>query len=171
MRIDDGAIVAVRREWNGWRTAMVPVTDLDNVHWFQPARAPRPLIHADVSCTKFLSGDPLQGCPLTPHPHYVRVCLLKCHTPPSVFEELARRAEGGHSERSAGPIDSRALETQRPSRVDRALLARISVLAIGTLVAILGVTWRRSPSGSQQGCPAPVGSTYSSLPADLSSVA
>jgi hypothetical protein len=119
IQIDDGAKVAVRREWNGWRTTMVRVRDLDNVHWFQPAHAPRPLIHADVSCATFLAGGSPQDCPLTPHPHSLRVCLLKCHTPPGVYEELARHAE-------------------------RVRPARVSTLANGTTLATLGATWRRS---------------------------
>ncbi len=89
----DDALVVVQREWNGWRTAMVRVSDLEGIHWARPGGAPRPLIHAHVRCNKILSGDIPHECHGAATPHSLMVCLLKSHTAPCVFEELSRRAD------------------------------------------------------------------------------
>jgi hypothetical protein len=88
----EDAIVAVQSEWNGWRTAMVRVGNLEDVHWAQPSGAPKPLIHAVVSCDRIRSGEIDHRCELTRPPHHLLVCVLKCHTAASVYEELSRRA-------------------------------------------------------------------------------
>jgi hypothetical protein len=82
--LDERAEIAVQREWNGWRTAMVRVTDLQDIHWLQPNGAPRPLIHAYVSCTKIQSGDISHDCHSTSPPHSLLVCVLKSHAAPCV---------------------------------------------------------------------------------------
>jgi hypothetical protein len=92
---DHETLVVVQREWNGWRTATVLLTDLEDIQWLQPNGAPRPLIHAHVSCTKLQSGELQHDCDVMTAPHYLMVCVLKSHTAPRVFEELARHACGG----------------------------------------------------------------------------
>jgi hypothetical protein len=87
-----GALVVVQRDWNGWRKAMTPAAALEQLHWRQPAGAPRPLLHAYVSCTALISGDVPHECTGAGTPHRLLVCVLKCHTAPSVYEELALRA-------------------------------------------------------------------------------
>lgn len=89
----EDAIVAVQTEWNGWRTAMVRVSDLQEIRWAQPPGAPRPLLHATVSCDRVASGEVERLCKQMPSSHRLRVCLLKCHLPPSVFERLAAQAD------------------------------------------------------------------------------
>lgn len=86
------ALVVVQRAWSEWRTALVRVSDLEDVHWFRPAGAVRPLIHAYVMCDRVVSGRLSHDCTKSACPHRVLVCLLKSHTTGSVFEELARRA-------------------------------------------------------------------------------
>jgi hypothetical protein len=93
----DDALVVVQRDWNGWRSAMVLVADLEDVHWSRPGGAPCAMIHATVRCNRLVAGDIAHECHLTPPPHRLVVCLLKRHTAAGVFEELARRAD----ERSA----------------------------------------------------------------------
>lgn len=88
----DSALVVVQRAWSEWRTALVRVSDLENVHWFRPAGAVRPLIHAYVWCDKIVSGRLSHDCSTPATGHRVLVCLLKSHTTGSVFAELARRA-------------------------------------------------------------------------------
>jgi hypothetical protein len=66
--------------------------DLEDIHWFQPKGALRPLIHAYVRCTTLLSGDIPHDCPSTATPHRLHVCILKRHTADSVFELLSRLA-------------------------------------------------------------------------------
>ena len=85
-------LVVVQRAWSEWRTALVRVSDLEAVHWFRPAGAVRPLIHAYVWCDRVVSGRLSHDCTKSACPHRVLVCLLKSHTTGCVFEELARRA-------------------------------------------------------------------------------
>ena len=84
--------VVVQREWNGWRTGMALLNDLHDIHWHQPPGAPRPLIHAYLSCSQLQSGNLPHDCEQRSAPHQLLVCLLKSHTAPWVFEDLARRA-------------------------------------------------------------------------------
>jgi hypothetical protein len=68
--------IRITSEWNDWRLATARLQDLRDVHWYQPKGAPRPLLHA------YLAG-PQSGN---------RVCVLRSHNVPSVYEELVRRA-------------------------------------------------------------------------------
>lgn len=90
-RHDDHGMVVVQREWNGWRTAIVHLSELEDVHWAQPHGAPRPMIHASVRDDKLVEGDSARD----PGPSSTRVvvCVLKRHTTPGVFLELTRRAD------------------------------------------------------------------------------
>jgi hypothetical protein len=90
MRMEGGTLVVVQRQWNDWRTSMVRLADLENVHWAQPEHAPRPLIHADVCPTKLLTRNISDEARPARH---LRVCLLKSHMAVGVFEELSRRAD------------------------------------------------------------------------------
>jgi len=85
------ALVVVQRDWNGWRKAMTPMAALQDVHWHQPAGAPRPLIHAYVSCRELTSGDVPHDC-AGRAPHRLLICVLRQHTAPSVFCALVERA-------------------------------------------------------------------------------
>jgi len=84
-------LVVVQRDWNGWRKAMTPMAALQDVHWHQPPGAPRPLIHAYVSCTELTSGDVPHDCSGR-GAHRLLVCVLRQHTAPSVFCTLVERA-------------------------------------------------------------------------------
>jgi hypothetical protein len=87
----DDAVVRVHQEWDGWRSAEVRSSDLRDVHWFQPRRAPQRLVHGYVSCAK-VAHDLQHDCEGTPA-HRLRVCILKRHTVPTTYAELARRAD------------------------------------------------------------------------------
>jgi hypothetical protein len=106
----DVDLVRVQWTWDAWRTAMVRVRDLEDVHWSWPPGAPRPLIHASVLCTMLSVGDLDHDCEPSARPHRVAVCLLKSHVSTHVFEYLEQRARPlpvcrGHSPRdaAAGP--------------------------------------------------------------------
>jgi hypothetical protein len=86
-------LVVVQREWDGWHTSLVRLSDLENVHWFQPNHAPRPLIHAEVACTNLREGDIPHNCELTPPPHRLTVCVLKRHTSEAIYAHLAAKAD------------------------------------------------------------------------------
>ncbi len=90
-------LVVVQRDWNGWRKAMTPVSALEDVHWHQPAGAPRPIIHGYVSCRDLVSGDVPHDCVGHPSAHRLLVCVLRQHTAPSVFERLVARANAAAS--------------------------------------------------------------------------
>jgi hypothetical protein len=92
MHADDSTLVVVQREWDGWRTAQVRLADLEDVHWFQPTRAPRPLIHAFVLCSSVVSGEVPHDCRQTPAPHRLLVCVLKTHTAPGIYAQLSALA-------------------------------------------------------------------------------
>jgi len=91
MSIDVGTLVPVRCSWNAWRTAEVRLGDLEGIHWYQPAGAPRRLVHAYVDCTK-MRGLIAHDCQKTPAPHRLLVCVLKRHLAPPAYSELVRLA-------------------------------------------------------------------------------
>jgi hypothetical protein len=93
MLADTEKLVVVQRDWDGWLTSLVRLSDLENVHWFQPNHAPRPLIHAQVACTHLREGDIPHNCELTQPPHRLTVCVLKRHTSASIYADLAARAD------------------------------------------------------------------------------
>jgi hypothetical protein len=97
--VHDGALVTVQCEWNGWRTALVRAADLEDLHWLQPAGAPRALLHARVRCDKVLSGALPHDCAPGMAPHDLLVCILKCRTAVGVYDTLTRSA--------GAPADSR----------------------------------------------------------------
>ena len=94
-----GGFVVVQRDWNGWRTATVGAGALEDIHWRQPHGAPRPLIHAYLSCSTVRPGDLDHQCDRTSAPHRILVCVLKCHTPAKVFAELGDRASAAGATR------------------------------------------------------------------------
>jgi hypothetical protein len=93
MQPDDGMLIRVQQSWDGWHTAEVRLGDLGNVHWLQPDRAPHPLLHAGISCTSLVTGDLPHHCDPASAPHRLLVCILKRHALPSVYAEIARRAD------------------------------------------------------------------------------
>jgi len=109
MGVPRDAIVRIQSEWNGWHAAEVKLDDLEAIHWLQPTGAPHPLLHAYVSCACLASGDIPHDRGRTPCPHRIRVCVLKRHVVPSVYAELAQRADAG----SAGPYLSPAAMSAR----------------------------------------------------------
>jgi hypothetical protein len=93
MQAHDDVVIRVQSEWNGWRTAEVRLRDLQNVHWLQPNLAPQPLLHGYISCTNVMIGEVPHDCDRTSAPHRLLVCVLKSHTIPTVYADLARRAD------------------------------------------------------------------------------
>jgi hypothetical protein len=104
MRAGDTPLVPVQREWNGWRTVEVRLSDLQNVHWFQPRGAPRPLVHGYVSCGSIANGGIPHDCNPADAPHQLLVCVLKRRTLASAYIELARRADAGAVSTPTGRI-------------------------------------------------------------------
>jgi hypothetical protein len=91
MQTDD-FLIPVQCGWNAWQTAEVRVGDLEDLHWLHPPRAPRPLLHAYVSCDKVVNGVLPHNCRAADRPHRLLVCVIKRHTAPNVYSALATRA-------------------------------------------------------------------------------
>lgn len=92
MPAHDETLIRVQSAWDGWRNAEVRFNDLRDVHWLQPARAPHALVHGSISCSNIVTGDIPHDCDRRSAPHRLLVCILKRHTIPTVYAELARRA-------------------------------------------------------------------------------
>lgn len=90
-------LVAVQAAWNGWQSAEVRLSDLHDLHWFVPPGAHSSLLHAWIGCTSVVMGCIPHACDLSTAPHRLRVCLLKSHTAPGVYAQLARRVVDGVS--------------------------------------------------------------------------
>jgi hypothetical protein len=105
MRVEDGFLIVVQRDWKGWRTAEVRLSDLQHVHWFQPPGAPRPLVHGYVSCGSIVNGSIPHDCDPAAAPHDFLVCVLRRHAVASAYMELARRADArAVSARTGGAV-------------------------------------------------------------------
>jgi hypothetical protein len=89
----DDRLIEVRGAWNAWRTAEVHVGSLLDVHWYQPAGAPRPMVHAYLNCSDIVTGDIPHECASAPGTHRLLVCVLKRSASPAIYEELAARAD------------------------------------------------------------------------------
>jgi hypothetical protein len=85
-------VVPVRSAWNGWHKADAPVDSLEDVHWRQPAGAPKRLVHAYVMRRQILSGDIPQAGEGTDGQDRLLICVLKRDAPSAIYELLARRA-------------------------------------------------------------------------------
>jgi hypothetical protein len=87
----DEEFVTVRNQWNDWRTAMVRVVDLEDIRWAHPAGAPRPLIHATLSCLSLVGSGQFHTCD-GGTAHQLTVCILRRNTAFCIFEDLVARA-------------------------------------------------------------------------------
>jgi hypothetical protein len=106
----DAMLIRVHSQWYGWRSAEVRCGDLRDVHWLQPTRAPHALLHGYISCSNIMTGDIPHECDRLSSPHRLLVCVLKRHTIPVVYVELARRANERltvRPDRPAVPGDAR----------------------------------------------------------------
>jgi len=116
----DHILVRVQREWNGWQKGEVRLGDLQNIHWLQPERAHRPLLHAYISCASIIAGEIPHNCERTKGPHTLLVCVLKRHSTPSVYAEIARRAVATADARAERPMSAPSESTlQHRHRVHR----------------------------------------------------
>jgi hypothetical protein len=93
MAARDERLIEVRGAWNAWRTAEVRIGSLLDVHWFQPAGAPRPMVHAYTFCSDIVTGDIPHDCGSTPGSHRLLVCVLKRSASPELYVDLVRRAD------------------------------------------------------------------------------
>jgi hypothetical protein len=88
--ISEDTRVSVQREWDGWQSADVRVGDLEDLHWWQPPRAPRPMLHAYITSAKLV--DSAWRAASADSAARLLVCVLKSHTPPDTYIALASRS-------------------------------------------------------------------------------
>src|SRR5512147_1566956 len=88
-------LIRVQAAWNGWREAEVRLAGLRDPHWLQPAGAPNSLLHAYVDCSEIVVGAIPHECDAASAPHRLHVCILKSHTIPRIYGQLALRAAEG----------------------------------------------------------------------------
>jgi hypothetical protein len=86
-------IICVQSEWDGWKTAEVQVPALAGLHWRQPGGAPRPLLHGYIYCSDIINGEVPHACADSDRPHRLLVCVLRRHSLPSTYAELACHAD------------------------------------------------------------------------------
>jgi hypothetical protein len=61
------------------------------------------MVHAYVLCTDIVNGRIPHDCDDRSAPHRLLVCVLKKHTTPSSYAELARRADHHHTWAASPP--------------------------------------------------------------------
>jgi len=92
--ISSDTVVCVQGRWDDWKTAEVRLRNLQDVHWSQPSGAPRSLVHGYILCSDIIAGEVAHACAGGGAlPHRLRVCVLKRHSAPTVYAEIARRAD------------------------------------------------------------------------------
>ena len=92
-----GPTVWVRRQMNDWRGAEYRLEDVDNPQWDRVSggvqiRAPRYLLYGYVEGDGMLQGEVAHSGVHGPHPHRIKVCILKVDNSADVFLQLQQRA-------------------------------------------------------------------------------
>jgi hypothetical protein len=89
----DDISICLHADWNHCQVASTRFAALHDVHWHQPPGAPHAMVHGYVACADIVAGDIPHDCDPMTAPHRLRVCVLKRHTIPKVYAELARLAD------------------------------------------------------------------------------
>ena len=93
MKSTECALVTVQLGWADWRLAQVPMEALRDVRWFQPAGAPRELLHANVPMSALIAAELIAANQREQLPEQLPVCILKRHTVPPIYGALASLAD------------------------------------------------------------------------------
>jgi hypothetical protein len=89
----DGISLCLHADWKHWQTGSARFADLHDVHWHRPPGAPQAMVHGYVACGDIVAGCIPHECDPATTPHRLHVCVLKRHTIPTVYAELARLAD------------------------------------------------------------------------------
>ena len=89
--------VLVRRQWNHWADAAVPLNKLEGLHWSDisggvAVRSPRPFVHAYISCREIDDSDFGHSCRHGQGPHRIKVCVTKTVNL-ALWPEIMRRLD------------------------------------------------------------------------------
>ena len=95
----NGETVRVRRQMGDYRRAEYRLESVTGIHWDRisggvQTSAPQDLLHGYVSCDGMLQGELAHSGTHGPHPHRIKVCILKVDNSPAVFR---------HFEQQTGP--------------------------------------------------------------------
>jgi hypothetical protein len=95
----DVELVTVRRQWNDWRHATVPISELDRLHLSDVSggvavRAPREFLHAYILCSAIVDGEIAHSCRHGRGPHYIKVCIVQRDNPKELYKRLKDQALG-----------------------------------------------------------------------------
>jgi hypothetical protein len=92
-----GPLASVRPDRRDWHVAHVPLVELSDLHWDQPApsssRDDGPTLYGFTSCDCVVAGELPHNGGSRAHPHAVRVCILREDNDRGVFDRL--RLEAG----------------------------------------------------------------------------
>jgi hypothetical protein len=89
----DDMSICLHADWKHCQVASARFADLHDVHWHQPPGAPQAMVHGYVACSDMVTGAIPHECDPMTTPHRLYVCVLKRHTIPKVYAELARLAD------------------------------------------------------------------------------
>lgn len=95
--IKNEPVVWVRRQWNDYRDAAYRIRDVSGWHWSDVSggvnvAAPRPFIHAYVSCNSIIAGELAHSCSHGKGPHRIKVCVTKKMNK-KIWKEIERAVE------------------------------------------------------------------------------
>lgn len=90
--VNSNTKIVVRRQWNDYRQVEVAMGNISNLRWDRLSggvrtRSPRPMIHGYVNCQD-IEGDIAHSGAHGPHPHSIKICIVKKDNNPKVYETL-----------------------------------------------------------------------------------
>lgn len=91
---ETGEFVWVRRQVTDWRLAKYRLEDVNRLHWDQvktgPKTPPQPMLTAQVSCEDAIEGELSHTGSHGPHPHEIKVHIVKKDNDPAIYARLAQ---------------------------------------------------------------------------------
>lgn len=91
-----GEFVWVRRQINDWRLAKYRLEDVNGLHWDRvkpgPKAPPQQLLTCQVSCEDAVEGELSHTGSHGPHPHEIKVHIVKKDNDPKIYARLVQQA-------------------------------------------------------------------------------
>ncbi len=90
--------VAVRRQWNDYKTATVKFDSITGLHYSSISggvgrASPRLFLHGYISCDEILSGELAHSCLHGRSPHSIKVCIVKKDNEVEIYKRLSEKAK------------------------------------------------------------------------------
>jgi hypothetical protein len=88
-------MVRVRRQWNDWREANVPLSVIECLHWANKsggvrAAAPQYFLHGYIWCDALEGAEFGHSCAHGRGPHRIKICITKKGNDPTTFYQLVK---------------------------------------------------------------------------------